>query len=708
MFYLNDQWPESYRGKFFTCNLHGRRINQETVTRHGSGYTASHDRDFALMTDPFFRGMELSVGPDGSVYVLDWSDTGECHEHTGVHRTSGRIYKLSYGDQHASNHEVAIDQLSNQELVALHRSQNEWAVRQARLVLYQRVAQSQRMDDDSRTALEQLSVDTSDTVSPTMRVRAAMTLFSCNQVDHELWSRWLGSREEAMRVWAVRHATDAMPIDDVFGPKHTVTQVDDELWNRLLQLAKDDTSTLMRLTLASTLQRLPIEKRAGLAALLMQRADDQNDHNLPLLVWYGLMPVAKTDPSSLVTVAMESRWPQVQRFIARRLTEQMQSQPEPVDELVAEAAKASPTVRLNVLSGIADAMQGWAKAQPPTSWPTLVNAIQPDETKAKQIVRELGVIFGDGRSMTTVRAIVLDEKAEIGVRRSALTAFIQQRPDDLVEVCSKLLGDQRLSALAVSGLVLDGKPDNAERIMKNYRRYRGTDRPGIIASMVTRKEYARTVLKAISDGVVAKAELTAYDARQIQALGDSELNQQLAEVWGELRESPAEKKQQMERLKALVIDSQQEKPDLSLGRLVYQQLCAKCHRLYGQGENIGPDLTGSNRSNLDYLVENVVDPSAIVQSNYRVSVVEMDDGRVLSGVIVTQNERTVSLQTQTELLVLDRDQIEAINQTSQSPMPEGQMETLTQPQIRNLFAYLMHPSQVALPNNTGNAESGSP
>ncbi len=157
----------------------------------------------------------------------------------------------------------------------------------------------------------------------------------------------------------------------------------------------------------------------------------------------------------------------------------------------------------------------------------------------------------------------------------------------------------------------------------------------------------------------------------------------------------------MEELKQLVSDSHREKPDLSQGRVVYQQLCAKCHRLYGQGENIGPDLTGSNRSNLDYLVENIVDPSAIVQSNHRVSVVAMNDGRVLSGVIVTQNERTVSLQTQTELLSLDREQIEAIKLTSQSPMPEGQLETLTQLQIRNLFAYLMHPSQVALPANAG-------
>ncbi len=488
--------------------------------------------------------MELSVGPEGSVYVLDWSDTGECHEHTGVHRTSGRIFKLSYVEQDHANHRVAIDELSNQELLALHRSQNGWAVRQARLVLHQRVTQTHQMDDDLRIALEALSLDTSADVTPAMRVRAAMTLFACDQIDTELCIHWLSSHDEAMRVWALRWMTDAMPIDDVFGPKHTVTQIDDELYDRLLALAKNDPSSLVRLTLASTLQRLPINKRAGLAAILMQWDDDQNDHNLPLLVWYGLMPVAKSNPSSLVTVAMESRWPLVQRFIARRLTEQMQVQPKPVDELVAEAANASSSVRLNVLSGIADAMQGWAKATAPLAWPTLVRATESDEAKSKQIVQELGVIFGDGRAMETIRSIVLDEKAEIGVRRSALTAFIQQRPDDLVEVCSKLLGDQRLSALAVSGLVIDGQPENADLIMKNYRRYRGTDRPGIIASMVTRKAYAQAVLNAISKGIVVKAELTAYDARQIQALGDAELNQQLADTWGELRESPAEKKKQ--------------------------------------------------------------------------------------------------------------------------------------------------------------------
>ncbi len=351
------------------------------------------------------------------------------------------------------------------------------------------------------------------------------------------------------------------------------------------------------------------------------------------------------------------------------------------------------------MQGIADAMQGWAKASAPASWGALVDAIESSEVQAKQIAQELGVIFGDGRAMASVRKTVLNEKAEIGLRRSALTAYIQQRPDDLIEVCSKLLGDQRLSGLAVTGLVQHGRPESAALIMNNYRRYRGTDRPGIIASMVTRKEFADAVLDAIGKGIVTKAELTAYDARQIQALGDEQLVQKLNEVWGHLRDSPAEKQQQMRRIKELVGSTSAE-IDLAQGRLVFQQLCANCHRLYGQGAEIGPDLTGSNRSNLDYLVENIVDPSAVVQSNYRMSVIAMNDGRVLSGVIVTQNERTVTLQTQTERLALDREQIEQIKPTDLSPMPEGQLETLNEAQIRNLFGYLKHPSQVALPPET--------
>src|SRR5205823_162882 len=72
-----------------------RRINVDRLEREGSGYVARHEPDIAQSADPWFRGIDLNYGPDGAVYIIDWSDTGECHEHDGVHRLSGRVYRIS-------------------------------------------------------------------------------------------------------------------------------------------------------------------------------------------------------------------------------------------------------------------------------------------------------------------------------------------------------------------------------------------------------------------------------------------------------------------------------------------------------------------------------------------------------------------------------------------------------------------------------------
>ena len=86
-----------YRGRLFTLNFHGRRMNVDRLERGGTGFVARHEPDMAFAEDPWFRGIDLNYGPDGSVYVLDWSDTGECHEHDGIHRLSGRVFRFTYG-----------------------------------------------------------------------------------------------------------------------------------------------------------------------------------------------------------------------------------------------------------------------------------------------------------------------------------------------------------------------------------------------------------------------------------------------------------------------------------------------------------------------------------------------------------------------------------------------------------------------------------
>src|SRR5262249_3910091 len=153
---------DSYRGKLFTLNFHGRRANVERLERSGSGYVGRHDQDSFFARDPWFRGIDLTYGPDGSVFVLDWSDTGECHEHNGVHSSSGRIFKLTY--KNVKLNKVAdILKLDEQSILQLQGHPNEWYVRQARLALSARFARGEVLEA-SRKKLSTICLEEPDTV----------------------------------------------------------------------------------------------------------------------------------------------------------------------------------------------------------------------------------------------------------------------------------------------------------------------------------------------------------------------------------------------------------------------------------------------------------------------------------------------------------------------------------------------------------------
>lgn len=712
LIYQGDQWPEAYRGRLMTLNFHGRRINQEILNRSGSGYVASHGEDMLLSQDPFFRGIDLSCGPDGSVYVLDWSDTGECHENTGVHRTSGRIFRVTHRADDAparpGNGAVADDlrDWDSERLVELHRGRNQWHVRQARRILQEGSADGGPVE----AAAESLRTMAQESDSG-VACSALLTLIAMQQADVDFLRGLLSSPHESSRVWAIRGLSDRWPIDDCFGPVDTVTEIDANVKRDLISVATGDPSGLVRLTLASTLQRMPLGDRAELAAALCGRGEDANDHNLPLMVWYGLMPVVETDAMAVAAVAEKSEWPLIRQLISRRLAERMDRAPEPLEWLVKRVGEGDDvTAARDLVAGIADGLKGWRKATRPVGWERLsALALRPSaaigdepqgfpfEQEIGEWVGDLSAIFGDGIGADEVRRIVLDETQEIGVRRSALMALINQRPGDLAEVCAKLVRDPRINLIAAQGLTLDGSEKSAQRIVDSYIRFRPTNRPSVIAMLVSRKTFADVLLSAIEENQIPHEDLTAYDARAIRSLGDERLSARLAEVWGVVRETPEERVAMMVRLKRMLLQQTPDVPDLAAGRLIYQNLCGKCHKLYGEGQSIGPDLTGSNRNNLDYLIENTIDPSAVVDKAYRVSLVMMTDGRVLNGVVVSQSERAIRLQTQSELVVIDRDDVEEIRLTPQSPMPDGQLDNLTDDQIRDLFAYLMHPAQVELP-----------
>ena len=318
------------------------------------------------------------------------------------------------------------------------------------------------------------------------------------------------------------------------------------------------------------------------------------------------------------------------------------------------------------------------------------------DATTEQLIRELSTLFGDGRALDEVKALALDSKAPIENRIAALKTLIDARPDDLRAICEKLIETRGLNGLAAKALAQFDDPAIGQKLASNYRKFSSEDRPGIIAALVSRPAFAKVLLDQIAANKIPRADLSAFHARQIRSLGDDGLTKRLTEVWGELRDSAGDKTKMIEDLKARLTPEVLAKADLSQGRVMYQ-ICSACHIMYGEGGKVGPDLTGSGRSNIDYLLENIVDPSGVVSADYRMSMLTLKDGRVLSGVIARQDARTLTLRLLTEETTLEKAEIAKQETSPVSMMPEGLLMAFQPEQIRDLIAYLMHPSQVPMP-----------
>src|SRR5690606_25391946 len=137
----------------------------------------------------------------------------------------------------------------------------------------------------------------------------------------------------------------------------------------------------------------------------------------------------------------------------------------------------------------------------------------------------------------------------------------------------------------------------------------------------------------------------------------------------------------------------------SRGRLLYNQSCGQCHRLFGTGSDVGPDLTGSNRTNMDYLLENILAPNAIVGKDYQAISVLTSDGRVITGLLRQETDAAIVLHDAEKLVTIPQSEIEDVSNTVRSVMPEGILKPFSDEQVRDLLAYLQSPSQVPLAGN---------
>jgi putative heme-binding domain-containing protein len=205
------------------------------------------------------------------------------------------------------------------------------------------------------------------------------------------------------------------------------------------------------------------------------------------------------------------------------------------------------------------------------------------------------------------------------------------------------------------------------------------------------------LLDAVKSGRIDRRDLSAYTARQIVNLGDERLRSRLKELWGELRTTPAAKARLIADLKKRLSPESLASADRSAGRAIFKKTCANCHRLFDAGGEIGPNITGSQRTNLDYLLQTIIDPSSAVSKDYQMQTLATSSGRVITGLVLGETRSAVTIQTVNEKVVVPLAEVEQRADSPLSLMPEGMLQNLSAAEVRQLLAYLMGPAQVPLP-----------
>lgn len=686
--YLGDSFPAEYRGAVFMNNIHGNRVNVDRLKRRGSGFVGLHAEDFLMANDPWFRGINFRVGPDGSVFLIDWYDAQACHRRVDEiwDRSNGRMFRVRYGEVRGGRVDLAA--LSDLELVELQLHANDWHVRNARRLLQERGG-----SPEVHAALEKILRDNPDV---TRRLRALWALHVTGGLDETLCLELMKSEQEHLRAWAIQLQLESGTPTASFV-------------RRLAGLAKSDPSPLVRLYLAAAMQRLPHPARFDLADGLLSHAEDRDDHNLPLMIWYGLEPAVTSDPERAMQLSRASRIPVISRYIVRRLAAPEDGR---FDDLVVELeGERKPAQVELILEQMNIALEKADSLPMPERWPEVSrHLLKQDSTRDRAL--SLALLFGDRTVMPILRERLVDSKAPAERRRDALENLVRFQDETLRKLLPPLLRDGAVQGAVLRAMASYEDPRTPKLILAAFERLGEAERVDAVNTLTSRSGYAREFLDAVIKGRVPKSLLdSATTRRQIALLEDEGVDRRMADAWGRSVATSADKKKEIERLKGLLNDGFVQGADRPHGRQLFQNLCAACHTLFSAGAAIGPDLTGSNRGDLEYILSNMVDPSGEVGKEYMMSTVTLKGGRVLAGMISDENAQTLTVRNDKEQAVVRLADVvrekgqPKIVRSQFSLMPEGLLAALSDEELRDLIGYLKSEQQVPLPATPDNAGS---
>lgn len=681
MIYQDGNWPAEYRNELYTLSIHGKRLQREKIDYQGPVAIARHQPDVVKVKDNWFMGVQAKAGPDGGVYIIDWNDTGECHSYVNTQRTTGRIYKVTYGQPKVWKKDLS--KYSDAELEMLHRQPGmEWHIRQARRLL------QERKHDQYRQNLTLLEETVDDPKTPiATRLRALWTLHACDAVpDYSKY--WQHGNDEHLRAWALRLACDR--------PDKPCT----------LQLSLpyrgqpgQPMTKEVAMTLLSVMPRLNDQQRWQVIQMMGSGMRLQRqDRNIGLqhatfeewvltLFWNGCEPWIKADFPQLQKLLSHMSHPWHIEWATRKLCTL-----KGLDGLKQWAiAMTDERQRQAILTGLEKSLEGksWS-----TDWKQLLDTLASKENiDDANRCQEIAARLGDPESLKKVAERFRTKVLAIEERTRCLNILAQKPTGELLPAVLELLAEPRMRRAVIKVLARFDGDAVYSTLIQQYVTSTPEEKQDIVTTLSTRPRYARALLDALDAKLIPSDDVLAPTVVALRQLSATDIKKRVTQRWGS-GATPAALKERMARLQNQLTPPVLKEANTKNGRMLFDKHCATCHKLFGEGQSVGPELTGAQRMNLDYLLENTVNPNAIVPQDYRATTFVLTNGRVITGMITMKQGDAFTIQTATEKLVINKADIESQQQTEKSLMPEGLLDQMSINEIRDLIGYLSSPQQV--------------
>ncbi|HJT35472.1 MAG TPA: PVC-type heme-binding CxxCH protein [Pirellulales bacterium] len=660
--------PDRYAGRLFGVAPLQSHVVMSELRPDGSSFATTDIGHGITSSDDWFRPVNITAGPDGAIYVCDMYEAQIAHlrHHEGkIDTGSGRIYRLRGKDARPAGR-FDLGRMSSAELVQTLSHPNKWF---------------------RRTALRILGDRKDNSVLPTLREnlrsqtdqRALESLWAinlCGGFDDAVAEIALDHVNPLVRAWAVRLLGDS-------------NKASPELAARFASLAQSEAYVAVRSQLASTARRLPAEQGLPIVGRLLAHDEDVDDIHLPLLLWWAIESKADGDRDAVLALAADPAFwqrPIVTKHLLHRLMRRYAAAGSRKDLVTcAKLLNLAPDNehRQLLMRGFEEAYQGRPLAGMPDE---LIEAM----SKVSGQSLTLALRQGQPEAVDQALAVIADDKADGNQRLQYVQLFGEVRQAKCVPVLLDLMrrtSDDGLRTAALAALENYEDPRIAAAVLELYSQLTDDVRSVAQSLLASRQASTLALLEAVDAGRLDPKTIPLDVVRKLTVHREPRVAALVAKHWGNIDGATTAKMQQQIARLAETIGSASGSP--YSGKKLFTANCAKCHTLFGQGGQIGPDLTSYKRDDVANMLVNIVNPSAEVREGFETYQAATDDGRIVSGFLVDRDNQVVVLRgADGQTVTLAQDEIEELLPQRKSLMPEGVLAKLSDQDVRDLFAYL--------------------